>query len=370
MFNCDQISELILGLNREDYLNIPYRATIAYGDQKAEAIKAAIKNNLINILITDNTTAEKYLMRRLNMNLLITAPYETKCIEELKESGKFEQIIYKPWTENKQPHSSEELAALIKNNNCNCLVVEIDKVQSEIINKFDLSFIGVCRANPVNVDREAAKNKNIPILNAPARNSQAVAELIIGNIISFYRHTIESNLWLKNKNWFKGSEQPYQKFKGNELYGKSVGFVGFGAVAKNTAKLMEPFECNISFYDPFIEECNGYSKVELDDIFRDNDIVSIHLPVTPSTINMIGDQQISLMKKNAVLINSSRADVIVTESLLHALDHNLIQGAIIDVFDNEPPEEIDYRLINHKSVLATPHLAGASFEVATHHSKL
>lgn len=304
------------------------------------------------------------------MNLLITAPYSQKGLKELESCKKFDQIIYKPWTENEQVRSSEDLSKLIEAHNVNSLIVELDKVDSSLLNKYDLKFIGVCRANPVNVDVVTAKEKNIPVLNTPARNSQAVAELIVANIITFYRNTIQSNLWLKEGNWLKGGEQPYQKFKGNELFGKSVGFVGFGAVAKNTAKLLEPFECKISFYDPFADSYNDYTKVDLEDIFLNNDIVSLHLPVTNETKNMIGEDQISLMRKDALLINSSRAHVLVAESLLNALESETIRGAILDVFDNEPPQEIDYKLIQHKNVLATPHIAGASIEVTTHHSRI
>ncbi len=210
----------------------------------------------------------------------------------------------------------------------------------------------------------------IPVLCTPARNAQAVAELLVGMLINFFRNVQPAIRWIEEGNWVPGN-MPYSTFMGNELQGKRVGFVGFGAVGQKTAGILQAFGCEISFYDPYVDLVNeNYFKRELEEIFRESDIVSIHLPVLESTKGMIDGRLIGMMKPTAVFANSARSAVVVTEALVDALEHNRIRGAVLDVLDHEPPTEEDLKIAKLPNVLLTPHIAGASREVFRHQSHI
>src|SRR5699024_10747680 len=112
---------------------------------------------------------------------------------------------------------------------------------------------------------------------------------------------------------------------------------------------------------------SNYKKVEKEALFETSDIVSVHLPVNNTTANMVNRELLNSMKNDAVFVNTARSAVVDTDALFDILNTNKIQGAILDVFDQEPPSELDYQLINLPNVLATPHIAGATYEVTDHH---
>ncbi|GAB3010528.1 2-hydroxyacid dehydrogenase [Niabella terrae] len=301
------------------------------------------------------------------MTILVTAPYHEAGRKQLEAD--FGKVIYKVWKDHGRAYQAAELSALLDETGADALITEHDEVSESVIRSHPgLRFIGVCRGTPSNVAVEVAGELGIPVFNTPARNAQAVAEMFIANVISFLRKTIPSVQWLKERNWQQGAHLSYLQFKGNELAGKTIGMVGFGAVGRRIARLVKSFPCKIIFYDPFVEDqFEEYQKLSLEQVFEQADIVSIHLPVNDSTIGMVGTSLISRMKSDAIFVNTARASVVKREALLQAIEQNKIRGAILDVFDHEPPDEIDYRLIDHPHVLATPHTAGATDEVEDHH---
>jgi D-3-phosphoglycerate dehydrogenase len=301
------------------------------------------------------------------MNVLVTAPYNDEGLVSLKEL--FGDCTYRCWKENGRAYNEAELIALLKESKAEGLIAELDKVTENVFAEVpELKFVGVCRGMPSNVDVEAATKRGIPVFYTPARNAQAVAELFIGNLITFYRHTISSSEWLKQEKWDGDYLQAYLKFKGNEITGKTIGMVGFGAVGQRIAAVLEGFQCSIQYYDPYVESQNpNHTRVSLDEVFSTSDVVSIHLPRTEETIGMIDEQYLGLMKEEAILVNTSRAVVVERDALVHVLKEGKIRGAILDVFYHEPPDKSDYEIIKLPNVLATPHLAGASYEVEDHH---
>src|SRR5690606_4937132 len=160
----------------------------------------------------------------------------------------------------------------------------------------------------------------------------------------------------------------YLQFKGHELAGKTVGMVGFGAVGQTIAGMIKYFPCNIRYFDPYVSgDFPDYKSVSLEEIFTSSDIVAINLPVNNQTMGMIDREHLSLMKADGIFVNMSRAVVVNRQDLLEALKSSRIRGAILDVFDQEPPDKLDYELIRLPQVLATPHIAGATHEVEDHH---
>lgn len=305
------------------------------------------------------------------MRILVTAPYHEKGLLELKQE--LGEVIYKPWKINNRAYNEDELLTMLYETEAEALITEHDQVTEKVINaNAHLQFIGVCRGTPSNVALEAATRYGIPVFFTPARNAQAVAELFIANVITFLRKTISSVEWLKQRKWDAGAHTSYLEFKGNELAGRTVGMVGFGAIGQLIARLIEPYPCRIKFYDPYIDASAfpSYEKLSLEEVFSGSDIVSIHLPVTPDTEGMINKDLFSLMHPDSLFINTARAVVVNRQDMFEVLKSKKIRGAILDVFDNEPPDALDYSIIDLPNVLATPHTAGATFEVEDHHVRI
>jgi D-3-phosphoglycerate dehydrogenase len=304
------------------------------------------------------------------MKILITAPYNEQERNVLRKN--FGEIIYRPWKPHGRAYNEAELIALLKETGADALITEHDQVTKAVLEQnAGLQFIGVCRGTPSNVSVETAMEKGIPVFHTPGRNAQAVAEMFVSNVIALMRNTIPAWQWLQAEKWAKGAHTSYLEFKGTELGGKTIGLVGFGAVGQQIARLTRVFPCDIHFYDPFQESFDpAYQKVSLQEIFETSDIVSIHLPVNEQTTGMIDKNLLGKMKKEAIFVNTARAAVVNRNDLLEILETGRIRGAILDVFDNEPPDVVDYRMIHLPNVLATPHIAGATFEVEDHHATI
>ncbi|WP_346237523.1 2-hydroxyacid dehydrogenase [Niabella insulamsoli] len=302
------------------------------------------------------------------MRILVTAPYHEQGLLELKLN--FGEIVYRSWKSNDRAYNEKELLDLLYETEAEALITEHDEVTAKVINEnTHLKFIGVCRGTPSNVDLAAATQHGIPVFYTPARNAQAVVEMFIANTIIFLRQVIPGINWLKERKWEAGAHTSYLQFKGNELAGKTIGVVGFGAIGQLLAKLVESYPCPIQYYDPYVPEdlFPQHKKCTLEELFATSDIVTIHLPVTEETKSLIDRSLFKLMKPHALFVNTARAVTVNRNDLYDVLSTHQIKGAILDVFDNEPPDELDYKIIDLPNVIATPHIAGATFEVEDHH---
>lgn len=302
------------------------------------------------------------------MKILITAPYHDQAKSELEEL--YGEIDYQPWKPHGRAYNQDELIDLLTKSNADALITEHDQVTSKVIDSFpSLRFIGVCRGTPSNVSIETAKKHGIPVFHTPGRNAQAVAELFLTGVISLMRKVVPATNWLKQEKWEKGAHTSYLQFKGTELAGKTVGLVGFGDIGQLIGNILLAFPSKIKYYDPYVTSDNPkFEKVSLESVFKDSDVVSVHLPVTQETTGMIDQRLLSMMKKEAIFVNTARAAVVNRMDLLHVLKNKKIAGAFLDVFDHEPPDTTDYEIIHLPNVFATPHIAGASHEVEDHHS--
>ncbi|MBC8084718.1 MAG: 2-hydroxyacid dehydrogenase [Hymenobacter sp.] len=304
------------------------------------------------------------------MKIVITAPYHQKAQDELQRL--FGEVIYRPWKLQGHGYTATELIDLLQETQADALITEHDEVTAAVIEAYPgLRFIGVCRGTPSNVAVATATEYGIPVLNTPARNAQAVAEMFIANLVTMLRHTLAGIRWLEAEQWEAGAHTAYLQFKGGEIAGKTIGMVGFGSVGQTIANLVRHFPATIQYYDPFYTDPNpDYHKTDLETVFRTSDVVSVHLPVNKQTEGMIDKRLLALMKPESIFINTARAAVVRREDLLSALENHQIRGAILDVFDHEPPDALDYQLIHRDDVLATPHIAGATFEVEDHHADI
>jgi D-3-phosphoglycerate dehydrogenase len=305
------------------------------------------------------------------MRVLITAPYHEKGLFDVKQD--LGEVVYRPWKENGRAYNEDELIALLYETEAEALITEHDLVTEKVIAaNAHLQFIGVCRGTPSNVSLATASRYGIPVFYTPARNAQAVAEIFIANVITFMRKTLPAIEWLRGRNWSAGAHTSYLQFKGNELAGKKIGMIGFGAIGQLIAKLVENYPCSIAYYDPYVNAAAfpAYQQLSLEKLFSTCDIVSVHLPVTEDTKGMIDRRYFELMKPDSIFVNTARAVVVNRNDMYSVLSQNKIRGAILDVFDNEPPDELDYKIIDLPNVLPTPHIAGATFEVEDHHVRI
>ena len=210
-----------------------------------------------------------------------------------------------------------------------------------------------------NVDQEAAKAKNIRVINAVEGAMNAVAELVLGLMLSLARQTTRGDRGVRNGKWLK------KELKGTELRGKYLGIIGVGNIGKRLARLAKALNMNIIGYDviPIDEEFSkevGLMKADLKTLLQSSDYVTIHVPLLDSTFHMIDSQKISIMKKTAKIINTSRGGVIDEEALYEALKSGNLDGAALDVFEKEPAT--DNKLVELENVILTPHIGAQTKE--------
>ncbi len=299
--------------------------------------------------------------------VLVRAPLSKSVLKDLRQN--FKEVIYNPWNVTGERYYEDKLVEVLQDIQPDILITELDQVSSKVIQAYPkLILIGDCRANPDNIDISACTMKGIPVLCTPARNAQAVAEMIVGVLLAYNRHICESVQWVKDSQWVKGTT-PYHVWMGNEIYKKTVGFVGFGAVGKATAKLFSAFDCHIQYYDPYVTD-SMFSRVSLETIFSTSDIVSIHLPVLDSTQNMIDKSLFRLMKEDAIFINTARSAVVNQSDLLDLARNQTIRGILLDVLPEEPPSESSLEINQYSNVFLTPHICGSSYEVIDHQSDI
>lgn len=210
-----------------------------------------------------------------------------------------------------------------------------------------------------NIDQEAAKAKNIRVINAIEGAMNAVAELVLGLMLSLARQTVRGDRGVRNGQWLK------KELKGTELRGKYLGIVGVGNIGKRLGRLAKALNMNIIGYDviPIDEEFSkevGLMKADLDTLLQSSDYVSIHVPLLDSTYHMIDAQKISTMKKTAKIINTSRGGVIDEDALYDALKSGNLGGAALDVFEKEPAT--GHKLAELENVILTPHIGAQTKE--------
>lgn len=212
-----------------------------------------------------------------------------------------------------------------------------------------------------NIDVKEAEARGVKVINTPEAPSVAVAELTMGFLLSMARAIPMADRKMKNGEWIKST------LTGRELKGKTLGIVGFGRIGYQVAKRAKAFEMRILAYDVAIEKLmdsvkeTGAEAAPLQDLLKRSDFITLHVPLLPETMHMIGEKEISSMKNGAYLINTSRGGIIDEEALKKALKAGKLAGAALDVFEEEPPK--DMSLSGLDNIVCTPHI-GAQTEEA------
>ncbi len=282
--------------------------------------------------------------------VLIADPLEESAVAKIRDAG-LEVVI-----RNKETDGSIE--EQIKGFDC-VVVRSATKVTKEVIAAADsLKLVVRAGVGLDNVDLDAAREEGVKVLNTPEAPTASVAEMVLALMFSLARRVAAADSSMKDERWDK------KKLSGSELWQKTLGVVGFGRIGYEVAKRAIALDMKVLAHDVIdIEEiCNdiGAERTDLEDLLKRSDYVSLHVPLVPQTRGMIGERELDLMKESAFLINTARGGVVDEKALLKALDENKIAGAGLDVFEEEPP--VEWELVKHPKVVATPHLSSSTSE--------
>lgn len=209
-----------------------------------------------------------------------------------------------------------------------------------------------------NIPLEIAREMGICVTNVPAMNANAVADLAFAHILNISRGLSITNEWVHNGAW--------KTFIGKDVFGKKLGLVGFGAIAKNVARRAKGFSMTVLVYDPFVTEVpeefqDVVSLVDLDRVTKESDIISIHVPLTDSTKYLFNKERILKMKKEAYLINTGRGGIIQEHDLYECMKNGHLGGCAVDVMEQEPMEK-DNPLLTLENFVVTAHIGMYSLE--------
>jgi D-3-phosphoglycerate dehydrogenase len=222
----------------------------------------------------------------------------------------------------------------------------------------NLKVVGRAGVGVDNIDLAAAQSNGVTVVNAPTATTIAVAEHTLALMLSLIRHVSRADATMKSGLWEK------KKLVGSELHGKTLGIIGMGNIGSGVAQRAAAFGMDIIGYDPFLsaEQITerGAEAIELNELYARSDFISLHIPLSPKTRNLINGQAIGHMKRGAYLICAARGGVIDETALLNALESGQIAGTALDVFTEEPPGLT--ALVAHPKVVATPHIGAQTAE--------
>jgi D-3-phosphoglycerate dehydrogenase len=204
------------------------------------------------------------------------------------------------------------------------------------------------------IDVEYARGKGIEVRNTPLASSDSVAELAIGYMFMLARSLYKASVTMKAEKWEK------KAFEGDEIGGKTLGLVGVGNIGKAVIRRAVALGMKVVAYDPYVKEVTGATLVSLDELLAQADYISLHLPKTKESADMIGAAQFAQMKTGVRIINCARGGIINEDALYEALTNGKVAAAALDVFVSEPPT--DWKLLKLENVIGSPHIGAATKE--------
>jgi D-3-phosphoglycerate dehydrogenase / 2-oxoglutarate reductase len=284
--------------------------------------------------------------------ILITDPVDPKCSSILQKEGF--QVDYKPGI------GQDEIKKII--GSYEALIVRSEtKANASLISMMDsMEVIGRAGAGIDNIDVDAATQKGIIVMNTPGGNTISAAEHTMALLLSMCRNIPQANASLRNKKWER------KKFTGSELYGKTIFIIGFGKIGKQVAEMCSGFGMKIVAFDPVINPTTFISNIEvefvsLEEGFQLADFITLHVPLTSGTKNLISSETLKMCKDGVRIINCARGGIINETDLIKAIDEGKVASAAIDVFEQEPPD-FNNPVLHHPKIICTPHLGASTGE--------
>ena len=296
------------------------------------------------------------------MKILVTELIWPEGLDELETLG---EVEYDPdlW---KTPEEIREKAA-----SADAIIVRNQtRVDAALLEHgVSLKAVGRLGVGLDNIDLEAARTKGVPVVFARNANAVSVAEYVMAAVLLASRNLYAAGADVSAGGWDR------KRFTGSEVYRKTLGLVGVGEISRRVARRASAFGMRVVGYDPYVAPHDfptvelGIELLDLDALVAESDFISLHVPLSPETRNLLSLEGFRKMKPNSWIINTSRGAVVNEADLARALDERLIGGAVLDVLEQEPPRKDD-PLLAHERVVLTPHIAGLTEEAQINTSVL
>ncbi len=288
------------------------------------------------------------------MKVLVASNIAEEAIERMKKEGL--EVDVRPGI------SEEELEEIIEHYDA-LIVRSSPRVTARVIEKGrNLKIIGRAGVGVDNIDVSAATQKGIIVVNAPGGNTVSTAELAIALILSAARKIPQADRSVKEGRWER------KRFVGMELRGKTIGVIGLGRIGYEVAKRAKAFDMNVIAYDPYISESKakelGVRLVSFEELIENSDIITVHVPKTKETENLIGEDEFERMKDGVIVVNCARGGIINEDALVRAIKAGKVYAAAVDVYSNEPPDP-ESELLKLENVVTTPHIGASTKEAQT-----
>ncbi|MCK5782141.1 MAG: D-2-hydroxyacid dehydrogenase [Flavobacteriales bacterium] len=241
--------------------------------------------------------------------------------------------------------------------------VILNKTQLEKLPNLKLICITATGMN--NVDLAYAEEKGISVKNVIGYSTHSVSQVTFSMVLRLLSNLCKYDAYVKSKDYVFSPIFTHLANGFDEIHGKKWGIIGMGNIGRNVAKIATAFGAEISYHSTSgVSREEGFSSVSMDELLRESDIISVHSPLNDKTTNLIGENEFAKMKSNAVLINVARGGIVNEEDLVSALNNNVIAGAGVDVFTNEPIEKQSpfFNVLNQDKIVLSPHIAWASTE--------
>jgi D-3-phosphoglycerate dehydrogenase / 2-oxoglutarate reductase len=298
--------------------------------------------------------------------ILATAPLRGPGLVALRELG---EVVLDPWiTTPAAPlriYGEDQLAERIRETHADMVICEADSCKGAVL-ELPLRAIGSTRGDPTNVDVPGATARNIPVLHAPGRNADGVAELAVALLLAVTRRLLPADRDVRGGEVFHDGTIPYQRFRAWEVTGRTVGIVGLGAVGRAARWRFEGLGMRVISFDPYNVEA---THPTLESLLDEADVISVHAPPTAETLAMFGTAQFERMREGGVYLNTARAGLHDLDALTKALESGKLGGAGLDHFEGEVLPA-DHPLTSMDNVVLTPHIGGATYDTETNHTRM
>ena len=281
--------------------------------------------------------------------------YTPEAIEALNKIGEVKRLTFS------RPPEDSEVAEAIRGYNA-VVLGAVGRISAEALrNVENLKIIARHGVGYDNVDVQEATRRGVAVTYTPHANAESVAEHTFTLILALMRRIYEAHSLVRNGGWSERS-----KLIGFEIYGKTLGVIGFGDIGRRVAEIAtKGFNMKVLAYDPYVDRGEmlklNVKPADLKELLKESDIVSIHAILTSETYHLIGEEMLKQMKPNALIVNTARGPIIDEEALIKALGGRWIAGAALDVLETEPPD-MGNPLLNMDNVLLTPHIAAFTVE--------
>lgn len=280
------------------------------------------------------------------MKILVCDKTESDAIEKMRAAGLMVDTNFEI--------TPEELPNILPNYD-GCVVRSRTKIRQPLIDVCpNLKVIVRGGVGLDTIDADYARSKGITVMNTPRASSASVAELTIGFMFALARNLYKASSTMKAEKWEK------KAFEGDEIGGKTLGLIGIGNIGKEVAIRANALGMTVIAYDPYVKEAEDVKLVTLDDVLAHSDYISLHLPKTKESADMIGKPQFEKMKTGVRIVNCARGGILNEAALYEALTSGKVAGAALDVYAEEPPT--DWKLAKLDNVICSPHIGAATKE--------